>query len=95
MKNQNVKTLRITQAAIIAAVYTVLSLIFAPISYGLVQIRVAEMLTILPAFSAAAVPGLFVGCLLANLIGTMLGLSTVIDVVLGSIATLIAAIFEL
>ena len=85
MKEKNVTF--ITQAAMIAAIYVVLCLVFAPISYGEVQIRVAEALTILPFFTPAAVPGLFIGCIIAN----MLGGGIVLDVVLGSIATLIGA----
>ena len=53
----------ITRAAAIAAVYVVLTLVFAPISYGEVQVRISESLTILPFFTPAAVPGLFIGCL--------------------------------
>ena len=78
----------ITQAAAIAAVYVVLTLVFAPISYGEVQIRVAEALTILPFFSPAAIPGLFIGCLIANTIGG----SIIPDIIFGSIATLLGAI---
>ena len=72
----------------IAALYVVLTLIFAPISFGEVQIRISEALTILPFFTPAAVPGLFVGCLIANMIGG----AVVLDIVFGSIATLIGAI---
>ncbi|MBR2675048.1 MAG: QueT transporter family protein [Mogibacterium sp.] len=81
------KTLRLTQGAAIAATYIVLTLIFAPISFGPMQVRIAEALTILPLFTPAAVPGLFIGCLLANFMGGAIAL----DVVLGSIATLIGA----
>lgn len=83
------KTRFLVQAAAIAAIYVVLTLVFAPISYGetLVEFRIAEALTVLPFFTFSAVPGLFVGCLIANLfspVGT-------IDIVLGSLASLIAA----
>ena len=77
--------LRLTQGAVIAAIYVVLTLIFAPISFGAMQVRIAEALTILPLFTPAAIPGLFVGCLLANLISGAI----VWDVVFGSLATLI------
>ena len=77
----------VVQGAAIAAVYVVLTLLFAPISFGPMQVRIAEMLTILPLFTAAAVPGLFVGCVLANLLGGAVAL----DVVAGSLATLIGA----
>ena len=77
-----------TQAAMIAAIYVALCMVFAPISYGEVQIRVAEALTILPFFTPAAIPGLFIGCLIANVLGG----GIVLDVVLGSIATLIGGV---
>lgn len=80
-------TLRLAQGALIAAVYVVLTLLFAPISYGPLQVRIAEILTILPMFTFSAVPGLFIGCLLANLIAG----AAAIDVWLGSLATLIGA----
>ena len=50
------------QAAMIAAIYVVITLMFAPFSYGEVQVRLSEALTILPVFTPAAVPGLFIGC---------------------------------
>ena len=84
------KTLELTQAGIIAALYVVLTLVFAPISFGSAQLRVAEALTILPLFTSAAVPGLFVGCLVANLLGGAI----IWDVIFGSIATLIGAVFS-
>jgi uncharacterized membrane protein len=80
---------QITQASVIAAAYLVLTLLFAPISFGLIQFRIAEALMLLSAITWAAIPGLFVGCLLANLIGGGLG---IVDVLFGSIATLAAAI---
>ena len=82
------KVLFLSQAAMIAAIYVVLCIAFAPISYGALQARVAEALTILPYFTPAAIPGLFIGCLIANLIGG----SIMLDVVCGSIATLIGAV---
>ncbi len=82
------KVLFLTQAAMIAAVYVVLTLIFAPFSFSEIQVRVSEALTILPAFTTAAVPGLFVGCVLANILGG----AALPDIVFGSIATLIGAV---
>jgi len=76
-----------TRAAMIGALYALLTIILAPISYGMVQVRVAEMLMILPFFTPAAVPGLFVGCLIANLYGGY----GILDIVFGSLATLLAA----
>jgi len=77
----------IIQGGVIAAIYAVLTIFFAPISYGQVQVRISEALTILPFFTPAAIPGLFVGCILANVYG---GLGPV-DIVFGSLATLVAA----
>lgn len=82
----NVRSL--TRAAMIAALYAVLTLIFQPISYGPVQFRVSEALTLLPVLTVDAVPGLFVGCILANLLGGSLWY----DIVFGSVATLLAAL---
>ena len=76
-----------TQAAMIAAIYVVLCVVFQPISYGPIQTRIAEALTVLPFCTPAAVPGLFVGCLIANLLGG----GILLDVIAGSVATLIAA----
>lgn len=81
------KTNYLVQAALIGAIYVVLTIAFAPISYGQIQVRISEALTILPFFTPAAIPGLFVGCILANIYGGQ-GL---IDIVFGSGATLLAA----
>ena len=86
---QNKKLLYLAQAAMIAALYVVLTYVFAPISFGEIQVRIAEALTILPVFTFAAIPGLFIGCLLGNIIGGAL----IPDVILGSLATLIGAFF--
>ncbi len=83
------KLLFITQAAMIAAIYVVLTYIFAPFSFGEIQVRISEALTILPVFTPAAIPGLFVGCLLGN----MLGGALLPDIIFGSLATLIGAFF--
>jgi uncharacterized membrane protein len=88
MKNKDPKVLRITQGAIIAALYVVLTMVFAPISFGPVQVRIAEALCILPMFTPAAIPGLFIGCVIANLIGG----GIMLDVIFGSLATLIGAV---
>ena len=69
MSKTRSNALELAQAGVIAALYVVLTLVFAPISFGSVQLRVAEALTILPLFTSAAVPGLFVGCLVANIFG--------------------------
>ncbi len=82
------KVIFLTQAAMIAAIYVVLTFVFAPISFGEVQIRISEMLTVLPVFTPAAIPGLFVGCLIGNITGGGL----LPDVIFGSLATLIGAV---
>ena len=82
-------TRSITLSAAIAALYAALTLLLAPISYGDWQCRVSEALTMLPLMMPQAIPGLFVGCILANLLGPSAGIT---DIVFGSLATLIAAI---
>ena len=89
MREKNNKTVYfVAYGAVIAAIYTVLTLVFAPISFGPVQFRIAEALCILPFFTPAAVPGVFIGCLLSNLLA---GAMTM-DVIFGSLATLIGAV---
>ena len=81
-------TRRITYAAMIAALYATLTLILEPLSFNSVQFRVSEALTILPVLTADAIPGLSVGCLLANWISG----APWFDVVFGTLATLLGAI---
>jgi len=78
---------RLARAAMIAAIYAALTIALAPVSYGPVQFRVAEAMTTLPWLYPEAAPGLFVGCLIANLFGGQ----GIWDVVFGSLATLLAA----
>lgn len=85
----NRRAYAITQAAVIAAAYVILTLPFAQFAFGPVQFRLAETLTTLAALTPAAVPGLFLGCLLTNLMYPS-GLG-IIDVIFGSLATLAAA----
>ena len=68
-KGKTISVLFLVQSAMIAAIYVVLTIVFAPISFGQIQFRIAEALTILPAFTPAAIPGLFVGCLIGNILG--------------------------
>lgn len=75
------------EAAIIAAIYAALTILI-PGGSGQIQVRVSEALTVLPFFTPAAVPGLFIGCLIANLI---VG-AGIYDIIFGSLATLIATI---
>ena len=87
MKNK--KVLFLTQAAMIAAIYVVLTIVFQPFSFGQIQVRIAEALTILPMFTPAAIPGLYIGCMIGNILGG----SILPDIIWGSFATLIGAVF--
>jgi len=84
----NNSTRRLTRAGIIAALYVALTLLLGQFSFHVIQVRVAEALTLLPIIYPEAVPALFVGCLIANSFGG-LGL---VDIIGGSLVTLIAAI---
>ena len=87
---RNKKVLFITQAAVIAAIYVVLTAIAAgfDLASGMIQVRFSEALTVLPFFTPAAIPGLAIGCLIANIVtGCMLP-----DVIFGTLATLLGAI---
>ena len=88
MKNN--QTRKIANAGLIAALYVVLTYVAASVGLasGVIQVRISEALTILPVFTAAAVPGLTVGCVLANLLTGCAAW----DVVFGSLATLIGAV---
>ena len=79
MKKKGMSVKFITQAAVIAAIYVVLVVIFNYISFGPVQFRIAEALTILPYFTPAAIPGLFVGCIIANILGGAIGKTGRVD----------------
>lgn len=86
---KNKGTAFITKAAVIAALYVVLTWVSAllGISSGVIQFRLSEMLCVMPLFTAAAIPGLFVGCAISNMIAG----GVVWDVVFGSMATLIGS----
>lgn len=86
-RNQST-TGRITQGAAIAALYVALTMIVAPIAFGPVQFRISEALCVLPYFLPSAVPGVTIGCFLANLLCG----AAPLDVVFGSLATLIGAV---
>lgn len=86
---RNKKVLFLTQAAMIASIYVVLTIVFRPFSFGEIQVRIAEALTILPLFTPAAIPGLFIGCLIGNMVGG----SILPDMIFGSLATLLGALF--
>lgn len=81
------RTKRMVRCALIAAVYVVLCLVLQPFSYGAVQVRIAEALCLLPVFGAEYIVGVTLGCFLANLFG-----STIIDVIFGTTATLLACL---
>ncbi len=85
------KALFTVQAALIAAVYTALTLFAGCIGLagGAIQLRFSEALTILPFFTPAAVPGLFIGCVLSNILTGCV----IWDIIFGSLATLIGAVF--
>lgn len=84
------RSLFVAQAAVIAALYVILTLMakLLGVSSGVIQIRFSEALTVLPIFTLSAVPGLFIGCIISNFItGCALW-----DIVFGSIATLLGAL---
>ncbi len=87
MTKSKIATLMICRAGIIAALYVALTLPFGQFAFGPFQIRPSEALTILPLFYVEAIPGLYIGCILTNIISAY-GLP---DILLGSLATLIAA----
>ncbi len=85
---RDTKIKMIVQGAVITAIYTALTLVLAPLSFGSVQARVSEALCILPFFTPVAIPGLALGCFLSNLIAGY----GVPDMVFGTLATLSAAL---
>ncbi len=80
-------TKRLVRCALVAALYVVLCLALAPFSYGAVQVRLAEMLCLLPVFGPEYILAVTLGCFLSNLLG-----STLVDVVFGTCATLLACL---
>ena len=85
--NQNSSVRKLVRCGLVAAIYVVLCLALQPLSYGAVQVRVAEALCLLPVFGTEYILGVVLGCFLANLLG-----STVVDVVFGTLATLLACL---
>jgi len=83
------KILHVAQAGIIAAIYVVLTLMAATfnLANGVIQVRISEVLTVLPYFTPAAIPGVIVGCLLSNILTGCV----IWDIIFGTIATAIAA----
>lgn len=90
-------TKKLTTIALIGALYTALTFVSAPFSFGVIQLRLSEALCILPLFSPITVLGLTFGCLISNLIGFFTGLNPLglIDAVVGTSATLLGAVFTL
>ena len=84
------KTRFITQSAVIAVLYIALTLVsnVFGLASGSIQVRLSEVLTILPMFMPSAIPGLFIGCMIANFMCGLL----LLDVIFGSIATLLGAL---
>lgn len=84
------KTMLMTHAAVIAALYVVLTHIstLMGLSSGIIQIRFSEAITVLAAFTPSAIPGLFIGCIISNILAGNIFL----DVIFGSIATLLGAL---
>ena len=92
MKQSKVRALCV--CAMVAALYTAVSVVLAMSSFGAVQLRAAEALTILPAISPLGIWGVTVGCLLTNMIGVGMGLTMSVDILFGTAATLIAALLS-
>ncbi len=87
------KTKTFTKVAMIAAIYTVLTLVLAPISYGNMQVRISEALTMLPLIYAPSIYGVTLGCFLSNILGAIMGVNPTgyIDAIVGTLATFLAA----
>lgn len=85
--NQNSSIRKLSRCAVVAALYVVLCMALQPLSYGAVQVRVAEALCLLPVFGAEYIAGVVLGCFLSNLLG-----STIVDVIFGTLATLLACL---
>lgn len=88
------KVHQMVTCAMIAAIYAAVSLALAPISFGMVQIRVSEAMTLLPIFDPVTILGVTLGCLVTNLVGFMTGANILgwLDILFGTGATLIAAV---
>ena len=87
-------TKKMVRIAMIAAIYTALSLALAPFTYGNIQVRIAEALTLLPLIYQPSIWGVTLGCFLTNLIGAIMGFNPtgIMDSVIGTTATLLAAL---
>ena len=87
-KKNDLYTKQLVQGAVIAALYTVLTLLLPATTAGTVEFRISEALTMLAALTPSAIPGLAIGCVLANVMHGAI----ILDIVFGSLATLLAAV---
>lgn len=85
--NSNLSTKKLVYGALIAALYAVLTIAIAPLSYGAVQVRISEILTVIPFFSSFSILGLTIGCLTANLLSPI----GILDIIFGTLATFLSA----
>lgn len=85
------KTKKMVYCAIIAALYTALTVMLSPLSFGVVQIRFSEALTLLAIFSPWMACSVTLGCFMSNLIGMFMGATVIWDVIFGTLATGVAA----
>lgn len=85
-------TRRVARCALVAAVYVALCLGLAPFSFGAVQIRVAEILTLMPIFGPEYIAAVSVGCFLSNLLGVSMGMTAAPDILFGTLATVLACL---
>ena len=83
----NFRTKRLARAGVIAAMYIALTFLVLPLASGAIQFRISEALTLLPLFYIEAIPALFIGCLLSNIISG----AVIWDVIIGSLITLVSA----
>ncbi len=96
MFNFGKSTRKLAISALIAALYAALSLLLAPLSFGTVQMRVAEMLSLLPVFGGSAVIGVTLGCSISNAVGVVAGANILgaFDILFGTLATFISALLS-
>lgn len=90
------KTKKITNQAMIASIYTVLSIALSAVTFGTVQVRISEALTLLPIYSITNIWGVTIGCFLTNLIGFFTGANILgaLDMLFGTLATFSAAVMS-
>lgn len=85
--NKNISN-KLVKTAVIAAIYTVLTVALAPISYGIIQFRISEVMVLLAFFNPIYIGGLTLGCLIANIFGG----NGPLDIIFGSFATFISVV---